>query len=59
MCDPGDGFGGGEAIFKISHTKQFVGICRVAPEALGACAPLNQGRWVYEGEEKKSEPNPI
>ena len=25
----------------------------MAPEALGACAPLNQGRWVYEGEEKK------
>jgi hypothetical protein len=53
MCEPGDGFGGRESISNFSHTKSFLGICTTAREGRGAVGGLNQGRWVYEGEEKK------
>lgn len=53
MCEPGDGFGGGEPISKDPHTKSFLGIRRAAGERRCAAGRVNQGRWVYEGEEKE------
>lgn len=53
MCEPGDGFGGGEPISKDPHTKSFLGIRPPAGERRCAAGRVNQGRWVYEGEEKE------
>jgi hypothetical protein len=53
MCEPGDGFGGRESISKDPHTKSFLGIRPAALEGRCAAGRVNQGRWVYEGEEKE------
>jgi len=53
MCEPGDGFGGREHISTDPHTKSFLGIRPAAPERRRAAGLVNQGRWVYEGEEKE------
>jgi hypothetical protein len=53
MCEPGDGFGGREPISKDPHTRSFVGIRPAAQERRCAAGRVNQGRWVYEGEEKE------
>ena len=54
MCDPGDGLGGRESISIFAHTNDFVGIFARDPEPAGTADNVNQGRWVYEGGEKRA-----
>jgi hypothetical protein len=52
-CVAADEFGEHESIFLLTHTNEFVGTCKRAPEPTPACCGVNQCRRVYEGQEKK------
>ena len=55
-CAAADESGERESIFSLTHTNEFVGACRSAPEPTPACCGVNQCRRVYEREGKKTKP---